>query len=104
MNKQNAIRHILSKCYKATKSGAIDYEVCCQIAILLSDNNLWGIWLDRCDNCHFDDFGMCEIDDDDMAAPFCIASVAKLLEEELVKSKFEKSNLDYNKVTNQKEN
>lgn len=93
MNKQNAINHILKKC----KNVLADEQIC-EIANLLDKNGLWDIWLNRCDRCAFDDFGMCEIDDDDMAAPFCAAEISKLLKEELIKTKCEKIGIDYEEI------
>lgn len=85
MNRQNAIRHILKKCKKAKT-----YEKFCEIPKLLSDNDLWSIWLDRCDYCEYDDFGICLIIDEkyDEAREVnhCLPKLIELLEKELQRS------------------
>ena len=82
MNKQNAIRHILKKCKKVKT-----YEQYCEIYKLFCDNNcVWNIWLDRCDNCGWDDFGHCMLNDIDDTAPelnCCLPALIEELEKEL---------------------
>ena len=84
MNKQNAIRHILKKCRKVKT-----YEKFCEIPELLSDNDLWNIWLNKCDCCKYleDDFCMIidEKYDDDREINHCLPILIDLLEKELPK-------------------
>ena len=97
MNKQNAINYILKKC-----KNVLTYEQVLKIANLLDENDLWSIWLNRCDRCSHDDFGICLIEVDDIAAPFCAAEISKLLKEELIKTKCEKIGIDYEEIIRNK--
>lgn len=85
MNRQNAIRHILKKCKKVKT-----YEQYCEIYKLFCNNNcVWNIWLDRCDNCDWDDFGHCllnDIDDRHIEIEHCLPALIEKLEKELQRS------------------
>ena len=84
MNRKNALRHILKKCKKLKT-----YEQYCEIPKLLSDNDLWEVWLNKCDNCECDDFGYCLLNDEkyDTYAElnYCLPALIEKLENELLK-------------------
>lgn len=59
MNRQNTIMHTLKKCKKVKT-----YEQFLEIHQLICDNGyLWDCWINRCDNCDYDDFGQCLLND-----------------------------------------
>ncbi len=82
MDNKIAITNIL------TKMEHVDsYDGLLEIANLISDAGLWSkVWLNKCDTCEQDDFGLCMIDEDDTAFPFCISQLNKLLTAELNKN------------------
>lgn len=83
MNRQNAIRHALKECKKIKTYEQYDEAY----KLFVDDSCLWGIWLNKCDNCECDDFGYCLLNDDKYDGyaelNYCLPALIEKLEDGL---------------------
>jgi hypothetical protein len=85
MNKQNAIRHYLSKAKKALKKQDGNWQLISNVQGIVDDH--------YCKYCHQEDFGYCglrnsDITDEDRHVKYCLHCIIKYLENDAVNDNY----------------